>query len=55
MGSLRYAGRIQASLDAGLRLGVNSTPSFLIGGKLHVGVLAYDVIKALVDSLSPVP
>ena len=55
MGSLRYAGRIQASLEAGLRMGVNSTPSFIIGGKLHVGVLSYDVIKALVDSLSPVP
>lgn len=55
MASLRYAGRIQASLDAGLRMGVNSTPSFVIGGKLRSGVLPYDVIKALVDSLSPAP
>lgn len=55
MASLRYAGRIQASLDAGLRMGVNSTPSFLIGGRLYPGVLPYDRIRALVDSLSPVP
>ena len=55
MRSLRYAGRLQASLDEGLRLGVSSTPSFLIGGQLYVGVLPYDRIKALVDSLSPVP
>lgn len=55
MSSLRYAGRLQASLEEGLRLGVNSTPSFVIGGQLYVGVLPYDRIKALVDSLSPVP
>lgn len=55
MSSLRYAGRIQASLEEGIRLGVNSTPSFLIGGRLYPGVLPYDRIKALVDSLSPVP
>lgn len=55
MASLRYAGRIQGSLDEGVRLGVNSTPSFLIGGRLYPGVLPYDRIKALVDSLSPVP
>ncbi|MEK6689580.1 MAG: thioredoxin domain-containing protein, partial [Gemmatimonadota bacterium] len=55
MSSLRYAGRLQASLEEGLRLGVNSTPSFLIGGRLYPGVLPYDRIKALVDSLSPVP
>ena len=55
MRSLRYAGRLQGSLDEGLRVGVNVTPSFLIGGRLYPGVLPYDRIKALVDSLSPVP
>ncbi len=55
MGSLRYAGRLQGSLDEGLRMGVNSTPTFVIGGGLYLGVLPYDRIKALVDSLSPLP
>ena len=55
MQSLRYAGRIQASLEQGLRLGVNSTPSFVIGGGLYAGVIAYDRLRAIVDSLSPAP
>jgi protein-disulfide isomerase len=55
MQSLRYAGRIQASLEQGLRLGVNSTPSFVIGGSMYAGVMAYDRLRALVDSLSPTP
>ena len=54
MSSLRYAGRIQASSDEGLRLGVNSTPSFIIGGRLYAGVQPYDRLRALVDSLAPV-
>ncbi|TFH66474.1 MAG: hypothetical protein E4G90_03335 [Gemmatimonadales bacterium] len=55
MKSLRYAGRIQATLEQGLRVGVSSTPSFLIGGGLYAGVIAYDRLRALVDSLSPTP
>lgn len=51
MRSLKYAGRIQASLDEGVRLGVNSTPSFVIGDKIYAGVQPYDKLKALVDSL----
>lgn len=51
MQSLKYAGRIQASLDEGIRLGVNSTPSFRIGDRLYAGVQPYDKLKALVDSL----
>lgn len=53
MSSLKYAGRIQASADEGLRVGVGSTPSFVIAGHMYQGVMAYDKIKALVDSLSP--
>ncbi len=52
MKSLKYSGRIQASAQAGNALGVNSTPSFVIGGRLYGGMLAYDQIRALVDSLS---
>lgn len=54
MRSLRFAGRIQAQLEEGIRLGVGSTPSFLIGGRMYAGVIAYDRMKAMVDSLSPV-
>ena len=51
MRSLKFAGRIQASLDEGIRLGVNSTPSFRIGDRLYSGVQPYDKLKAVVDSL----
>lgn len=54
MNSTRHAGRIQASLNEGARLGVSSTPTFLIGGRLYPGVLTYDRIRAMVDSLAPV-
>lgn len=55
MKDLKFAGRIQASADEGLRSGVGSTPSFVIGGRIYAGVLPYDRIKKLVDSLSPAP
>jgi protein-disulfide isomerase len=50
--SARYAGRIQASYDEGVRAGVNSTPTFLLGGRLYEGVQNSDVLKRLVDSLA---
>jgi protein-disulfide isomerase len=50
MQSARYAGRIQAGVAEGLKLGVNSTPSFLIGGRLYAGSLPSDSIKALVQA-----
>lgn len=52
MESAKYAGRIQASLEEGTALGVNSTPTFLIGGRLYPGRLPYDAIRELVDSLA---
>ena len=55
MSSLKFAGRIQGSADEGVRAGVGSTPSFVIGGRIYAGVLPYDKIKAIVDSLSPAP
>ncbi len=54
MKSLKYAGRIQASSEEGLRAGINSTPSIIVGGRIYPGVQPYDKLKALVDSLSPV-
>ncbi len=32
---------------------MNSTPTFLIGGRLYPGNQPYDRIRALVDSLAP--
>ena len=53
MQSAKYAGRIQASLDEGIKVGVNSTPTFLVGGRLYPGVQTYDALKAIIDSLAP--
>ncbi|HEX9892594.1 MAG TPA: thioredoxin domain-containing protein [Gemmatimonadales bacterium] len=55
MNSLKYAGRIQASANEGVRLGVGSTPTFVIGGRLYPGLIPYDRLRALVDSLSASP
>jgi len=45
---------IDADYAEGERLGVNSTPSFIVNGRLWPTVLVYDEIKAIVDSLAPV-
>lgn len=57
MESGRYAARIQASAIEAQRLGVPSTPTFYIGGRLHVGAGAvhYDWLKAVLDSMSSSP
>jgi protein-disulfide isomerase len=57
MSSAKYAGRIQASLDEGQRVGVGSTPTFLIGGRLYPGAFSSDSIRAFVDRalLQPKP
>jgi len=55
MESARYAGRIQASAEEGIRLGVGSTPTFLVNGRLYTDGLSFDQIRRLVDSLAPVP
>lgn len=51
MQSTRYAGRIQASLEEGVRLGVSGTPTFLINGRLYVDGLNSEQIRQIVDSL----
>ena len=53
MASKKYAGRIQASFNEGEALGVNATPSFVIGGRLYIGVehMSSDEIGKLVDSI----
>lgn len=57
MKSAKFAGRIQASVDEGKKLGVNGTPTFLIGGRLYpwTSALGSDSIRALVRALLPKP
>jgi protein-disulfide isomerase len=47
----KYQKRINANMAEGLRRNVNATPSFIIGNKLYPGGLAYDEMKAVVDSV----
>jgi protein-disulfide isomerase len=53
MASHKYAGRIQASYEEGVKLGVSSTPTLLVGNRLYQGRLDSDAIRRLVDSLAP--
>jgi protein-disulfide isomerase len=48
----KYQKRIGANLAEGLRRGVGSTPSFIIGNKLYRGMGAYDEMKGIVDSVA---
>ena len=48
--SKKYERRINANLADGLRRGVGSTPSFVIGNKLYPGSMTYDEMKAIVDA-----
>src|SRR5262249_4058487 len=52
MRSAKYAGRIQASYDEGVKVGVNATPTLLVAGRLYQGRLDSDAIVRLVDSLA---
>src|SRR5918997_3432080 len=52
MESGKYAGRIQADYNAGVALGVSSTPTLLVNGRLHRGRFDSDAINKLVDSLA---
>jgi len=52
MQSAKYAGRIQASYDEAVQVGVSATPTLLVGGRLYQGRLDSDAIARLVDSLS---
>jgi len=47
----KYQPRINANLADGLRRGVYSTPTLVIGNKLYAGMRSYDELKRIVDSL----
>lgn len=53
MASARYAGRLLASRREAQAVGVGSTPTFLINGRLYPGnaKVHYDMLKAMLDSL----
>ena len=55
MRTAKYAGRIQASYEEGVRLGVSSTPTILVGGRLYQGRFDSDAIMRLADSLAAQP
>jgi protein-disulfide isomerase len=48
----KYQKRIGANLADGLRRGVGSTPTFVIGNKLYRGMASYDEMKRIVDSVA---
>jgi len=48
MNSAKFAGRIQASFDEGIKLGVSGTPNFVIGGRLYPTTMPSDSIRAIV-------
>lgn len=52
MKAAKYAGRIQASYNEGIQLGVSSTPTLLVGDRLYRGRVDSDAITKLVDSLT---
>jgi len=49
----KYAGRIQAGYNEGVKVGVSSTPTLLVSGRLYRGRFDSDAIIKLVDSLAP--
>ncbi len=44
--------KIEAHRKKGQDLGVNSTPTFIIDGKMYADVLTYDQLKKIIDSLT---
>lgn len=50
MESAKYKGRIEASRQEGNKLGINSTPTFLINGRLYPGRLSSDSLRALANA-----
>ena len=55
MKSAKFAGRIEASLQEGLKLGVHSTPTLLVNGRLYAGAIPSDSLVAMVRRLTDAP
>jgi protein-disulfide isomerase len=52
MSAAKYAGRIQGSYEQGIRLGVASTPTLFVGGRLYQGRFDSDAIVRFTDSIA---
>ncbi|HEX9579957.1 MAG TPA: DsbA family protein [Gemmatimonadales bacterium] len=52
MESGRFQARIEASVQEGLRLGVGSTPTFVMGNARIAEALPYDRLRQVIDSLT---
>jgi protein-disulfide isomerase len=46
----KYAGEVEADLQAGIQVGVDSTPSFIINGQKISGAVPLDVLKEIIDT-----
>lgn len=53
MDERRYLGRITATRDQGVGLGVQSTPTFIVGGLMVAGAIPYDSLYTLVMRAMP--
>jgi protein-disulfide isomerase len=51
----RQMPRLQASVEAAVARGVNSTPTFIIGDRMFSGSLPFDQLKVLLDSAIVLP
>jgi protein-disulfide isomerase len=47
--SSKYAERVRDSVAAGSRLGVSSTPTVFVNGRMFEGAQPYDVFAAVID------
>jgi protein-disulfide isomerase len=47
--SHRYRSEVQADASEAIRVGINSTPSFVINGRILVGALPFSDFKAVID------
>jgi predicted DsbA family dithiol-disulfide isomerase len=47
--SSKYAERVRDGVAAGTRLGVNSTPTLYINGRMLMGAQPYDTFAAIID------
>jgi protein-disulfide isomerase len=45
----KYADRVRAGLQAGARLGVGSTPSIFINGRLLTGAQPFEAFQSIID------
>jgi protein-disulfide isomerase len=50
LGSDRHDGLIREGLEAGLRLGVSSTPTFFINGQMLVGARPFEDFQEMIEA-----